>query len=118
MTPLALESRIFASASEALLDEPVGTGEAGDFLRDVGARAPMHVAWGIRAVLWLALFAPFLLAGKMRTLLSLPAAERAALWVRALDHRSYAVRQLAILLKAFACLVRYDVPRPRAGGVS
>lgn len=116
MTPLALESRVFASASEALLDEPVGTDDAADFLRDIGTRAPGHVAWGIRAVLWLALFAPFLLGGRLRTLLSLPVDDRAALWRRALDHRWYSVRQLALLLKAFACLVRYDVPR--SGGVS
>lgn len=116
MTPLPLESRVFASASEALLDEPVATEDAAGFLRDIGIRAPGHVAWGIRAVLWLALFAPLLLGGRLRTLLSLSMAERAALWNRALDHRWYSVRQLALLLKAFACLVRYDVPR--AGGVS
>lgn len=116
MTPLAIESRIFASASSALLDEPVEEGRAAELLSELGRRTPVAVAWGVRAVLWLALLSPLLLAGRLRTLLSLSGAERAALWICALDHRSYAVRQLALLLKAFACLVRFD-DGTRAGEV-
>ena len=112
MRPLALESRVFAAASAALLDEPVETARASAFLSDLGARTPAKVGWGVRAVLWLALFAPLLLAGRVRTLLSLPRDEAAALWTRALDHRWYGVRQLALLLKAFACMLRYDDDAP------
>lgn len=114
MKPLALESRVFAAASAALLDEPVETARAAAFLADLGAHTPAKVGWGVRAVLWLALFAPLLLGGRLRTLLSLPRHEAAALWARALDHHRYGVRQLAMLLKAFACMLRYDDDAPEA----
>ncbi|NOY93833.1 MAG: hypothetical protein GXP55_21840 [Deltaproteobacteria bacterium] len=62
---------------------------------------------GMRAAIWLAGLAPVWLERRPRTLLSLSAEERVALLERLLSHRSFAVRELTLLLKlqaAFALL--------------
>jgi hypothetical protein len=113
MTPGRFETRIFAGAASALVGEEVGEPRAELFLRDFGARAPWHVAWGLRALIWAAFAAPFLFAGRVRGLLSLPMEERSALWNRALEHRFYDVRQLALLFKTLVCLCWFDEDSPR-----
>ncbi|HVO31668.1 MAG TPA: hypothetical protein VMV18_13065, partial [bacterium] len=110
--PLALEQRVFDHAADSLLGETVDRARTADFLRDFGRRAPAHVAWGLRVVLWLTLLSPLLLVGRARSFLSLSAEECAGLWSKALEHRRYAVRQLALVLKALACLCHFDRELP------
>ena len=62
---------------------------------------------GMRAAVWLAGLAPMWLEGRPHTLIGLAPEERASLLERLLAHRSFAVRELVLLLKlqaAFALL--------------
>lgn len=116
MTPFAFENRVFHAATGALLAEPIDPVHAAGFLRDFFARTPAHVAWGLRVVLFLTLISPFLFFGTLRSFLAVSEERRAEIWNGALDSRFYAVRQLATVLKAVACMVRFDddvMPMPR-----
>lgn len=72
---------------------------------------------GFRLALWLVALAPLWLARRPRTLPRLALAERQALLERLLDHRVYAVREAAFLLKLCACLALFanDDLRARSG---
>jgi len=62
---------------------------------------------GMRAAIWLAGLSPMWMHGRVATLASLPQTERAAVLEELLAHRSFAVRELTLLLKlqsAFALL--------------
>lgn len=98
MKYLPFEVRTFSAATASLVDGPVEAARVDAFLADIAARAPLHVAWGLRALLWIVA-----LLGWRTT-----AARRAAIWNGALSHRLYGVRQLALVVKAMACLCHYD----------
>ena len=93
------EARLFFDASTALVAAPVDAQRVERFLSDFARRAPWRIAWGFRALLWMAW-----LAGFSRR----DAVGRVALWERALGHRRYVVRQLALVLKAMVCLCHFD----------
>ncbi len=74
-------------------------------------------ALGLRVGLWIAVFAPIWLWGRLRLSTSLPAAERAQLLAQLLRHRVFLVRELALLLKlaaSFALMANAAV-RARSG---
>ena len=73
------------------------------------ARAPWKVAWGLRALLGVVWLAPLLLAARFRSCLLADGPLQVTLWQRALDHRSDSVRQLALIVKAMACLCHFDL---------
>lgn len=102
------EQRVFATATQALVDGPVEPKRVEVFLADLAARAPAHVAWGLKALLWLTWLAPLLIRARLCTLLGAAPAVRVAVWERALAHRVYGVRQLALVVKAMACLCHFD----------
>ena len=96
------EAQLFASASQALIAAPVDPRRVDRFLGDLAFRAPWRVAWGLKALLWLGW-----LVGISRG----DQASRLERWERALGHRSHAVRQLALVVKAMVCLCHFDEPR-------
>ncbi len=105
----AWESKVFGAVSTAFVGEPIAPDRASFVLGDLRTRAPKHVAFGLRALLWLtALLAPLLLLGRPRRFLRLSSADRESVCAAALDHRSVTVRQLAVVLKMAACLCRFD----------
>ena len=106
------EARLFAAATGALVAESVDAAHVKRFLGELAARAPWHVSWGLRALLWLVWLAPLLLALRLKTFLSIDEPGRVALWQRALRHERYVVRQLALVVKAIACLCHYDLDSP------
>lgn len=105
----AFEARVFSAACEALVAEPVDADRVERFLGDLAARAPQTVRWGFKALLWVVWLAPLLLARSFRSFLSLDEPARVGLWLRALEHRSYSVRQLALVVKAMVCLCHFDL---------
>jgi hypothetical protein len=109
VTPFGFETRIFCAASSALLDAPVDRARADFFLRDFGERAPWYVGWGLRAMILGCLLAPLLFA---RRLFAASREDRARVWEKALAHRSYSLRQLALLFKALVCLCWFDEDAP------
>ena len=98
MKYLRFEVRAFSAATASLVDGPVEPARVDAFLADIAARAPLHVAWGLRALLWIVA-----VLGWRTT-----AARRVELWNGALAHRLFGVRQLALAVKAMACLCHYD----------
>jgi hypothetical protein len=72
---------------------------------------------GMRIALWLIALAPLWLRGERRTLPALPSEARQALLARLLEHRVYAVREAAFLMKLCACLALFanDAVRARSG---
>ena len=95
----AFETRVFADVSQALVAAPVDPRRVERFLGDLASRAPWRVAWGLKALLWVAWVAGFSRRDE---------AGRSAWWERALGHPRYTVRQLALVGKAMVCLCQYD----------
>jgi hypothetical protein len=69
---------------------------------------------GFRAGLWLVALAPVWLGRGARTLPALALPERQALLAELLDHRVYAVREAAFLMKLAACLALFANEQVRA----
>jgi len=115
MSPFAYETRLLAQASSALVDLPVGADRAGQVLGDFLRRAPLLVALGVRVLVWMTPFFPLLFAGRFRLFGGLSGEERVEVWSRALTHRRWVLRQLAMLYKTIACLCAYDFDAARVG---
>ena len=60
-------------------------------------------------VVWLS---PLLLALRFQSFLNADGPLQVVLWQRALDHRASGVRQLALVVKAMACLCQFDQDAP------
>jgi hypothetical protein len=73
-------------------------------LDDTLRRVRPTAAWGLRIAVWLAALAPIWAWGRFGTVLSLARERRAALLGELLRHRSFAVRELVLLLKFVACV--------------
>lgn len=101
---LAPEQRMFAAAAVALVDGPLPPGEPRALLDHLQTEAPWHVAWGLRALLWLGWLSPVL--GLPRPLV--------ARWNAALNHPVRLVAKLALALKAIVCLAAFDAGEPFA----
>jgi hypothetical protein len=106
------EERVFAALTEALVDREVDGARVRSVLATIASSAPGHVAWGLRAILWLAWILPVVTFTRACSFTSLGRGEQAALWARTLGHASYLVRQLALTAKAMACLCAFDGEEP------
>jgi hypothetical protein len=71
-------------------------------------------AFGLRAALWLVALAPVWLWGRFRTVLDLDGPGRTRLLAQLVVHRSFAVRELTMLLKLGAALALLGTPSVRA----
>jgi hypothetical protein len=107
-----MERRWAAVAIETMFPSGVAPGVRGADAIDTGAAlegvcqtVPARVALGLRASVWLLALSPLIVAFRFRTLASLAAAEREKVVLALLSHRSYLLRQLALLLKAFGALM-------------
>ena len=88
-----------------------------DYLGTFGAlvrRARPRAAWGLRVAVWLAALAPLWLWGRLRTVTGLSRAARTALLEELLAHRSFPVRELALLLKLAAAMALLGTSSVRA----
>ncbi len=87
--------------------------DIGTALQDVLHNVPARVALGLRAAVWLLALAPMFVLFRFRTLPSLDAETRERVVLALLSSRSYAIRQLALLLKAFGALMFVAAPGVR-----
>jgi hypothetical protein len=85
---------------------PVGAADVpmGRFVDDLLARAPLASVLGLRAALWLVVFAPPFVLRRPCTFLGLTAADRLALLGRLQASDRYLVRETAMLCKFLGCL--------------
>jgi hypothetical protein len=92
------------------------------FLREVMRTLPFRAALGVRLAVWLVAVAPWFMLRRFATIAGLGLAERERVIARLVASRSYAVRSLALLLKAIGALLyaaddrvrrRMAPPRPR-----
>ncbi len=87
--------------------------DSGDALEDVCQTVPARVALGLRAAVWLVTLSPLLIAFRFSTLGALAQDDREKIILAMLSHRSYLLRQLALLLKAFGALMFVSAPGVR-----
>ncbi len=87
--------------------------DSGEGLERICQTVPARVALGLRVAVWLVTISPLLVALRFRTLASLAADEREKIVLKLLSHRSYFLRQLALLLKAFGALMFVAAPGVR-----
>jgi hypothetical protein len=86
-----------------------------DFWPAFDAAAAPLLLLGLRAAVFvLAVLAPLILLGRWRLFSSLAPEERDRLLVRAVESRSYLLRQMVTTLKAVACFAYLRDPRVRA----
>jgi hypothetical protein len=78
-----------------------------------GKASPL-AAIGLRAAVWIAALAPLWLWGKLLTVSSLAHERRPELLRQLLGHRSFAVRELTLLLKLCAAMALLGTPSVRA----
>jgi hypothetical protein len=84
------------------------------FWRELAAVAPPLLRFGLRASVWALALSPPWLLGRWRTFAGLSDDDRDRLLVRALHHRRYLVRQMALTLKTLACFGYFRDPAARA----
>ena len=88
-----------------------------DFLRALRAmrsRGSKFAAFGLRAAIWMVATAPVWLFGRCAMITTLARAERTELLHRLLTHRSFAVRELTLLLKLTAAMALLGTASVRA----
>ena len=88
-----------------------------DYLGTMGTlarRARPRAAWALRIAIWLAALAPLWLWGRLRTVTGLSREARAALLEELLVHRSFPVREFALLLKLAAAMALLGTGSVRA----
>jgi hypothetical protein len=83
-------------------------------LRRMRALSTPLAAFGLRAAVWLLAWAPLWLDGRLLTASRLQLSERCGLLRRLLVHRSFAVRELSLLLKLVAAMALLGAPAVRA----
>jgi hypothetical protein len=74
------------------------------FIEDLFQHAPRHFCLGMRACLWLVMFAPPFVLGRARTMRGLNREERLLLLERLAQSPRYLVREVPLLFKTIACL--------------
>lgn len=112
MTLTRLESRWAEAAMEAIFPGSPETGLAGirtmnvaAFFREFVATLPWRAALGVRLAVWLVAVAPWFLLRRFVTIAKLNVVEREWVIATLIASRSYAVRSLAMLLKALGALL-------------
>jgi hypothetical protein len=117
----AIERRWIALVSETIFPANVvpglpGAGEVAwdPFLDDLAARAPFRMLAGLKlALVFVALLAPFLVLGRLRTFAGLAAEERLRVLARLRESRVYVIRELPVLLKSVAAFAYCGLPAVR-----
>jgi hypothetical protein len=84
------------------------------FIDDLVTHAPLRVIAGARACLWLLLFAPPFVIGRLRTWIGLGARERLEVLERMRGSDLYIVRELPLLFKMLAALGYCGLPEVHA----
>ncbi len=107
----------FAPADSGELAPEPGAIDFLDTFEGMLARARLQVRIGLRLALWLAALSPLWALHRLRSFAALSLPERQSLLARLLEHRVYAVREAALLLKLVACLALFanDALRARSG---
>jgi hypothetical protein len=112
MTLTRLERRWAQAAMVAIFPGSVEAGLAGigvmqidGFLREVMRTLPFRAALGVRLAVWLVAVAPWFLLRRFVTIAGLGPAERERVISLLVASRWYAVRSLALLLKAIGALL-------------
>jgi hypothetical protein len=100
-------SRRYGLADIRAMDVPA-------FLRGLLGAVPAHAALGMRVAIWLVALAPLVVLGRFATIAGLALPEREAVLARLVASRTYAVRQLAMVLKATGALLYAGDDRVRA----
>ena len=83
-------------------------------LHEMMRRVQPRAAWALRLAIWLAALAPLWRWGKLASVASLARERRAALLDELLAHRSFAVRELVLLLKFVASVALLGTESLRA----
>ena len=69
---------------------------------------------GVRLILFVAMFAPFWMLGRFRTMATMPLDDRCTIVQRLLRHRVFFIRELMMLLKIGASMALLGTPSIRA----
>lgn len=85
----------------------------GRFFADTIAASPLEPSIGLRLALWLVALAPFYFRWRPRTISAIPLSERQRVLERLLASPVYAVRELALALKAVGALLYAQSPAIR-----
>jgi hypothetical protein len=118
MTFLGFERRwlltVFDTVAPSGVDERVPGGASSvpmeRFLDDLIANAPMHFLLGLKACVWVVMFAPLFVLGRFATFQGLSPRERLELLERFGRSDTYVIREMPLLFKTVACLGFCGVP--------
>jgi hypothetical protein len=106
-------SAMFPGSSESGL-EGIEAMDVRGFLEDVMRTRPFRAALGLRVAIWMVALAPIFVLGRVATIAGLARCERERMLDALLANRTYVVRMLAMLLKAFGALLYAGDERVRA----
>lgn len=107
-----LTAMIPASALDS--DRPgLGEVDTEPFWSDMEQAAPPLLRLGLRFAVWVLTWAPLLLIGRARSFRRLAGPEQDRVLERAASSRFYLLRQLVMMLKAFACFAYFRAPNAR-----
>lgn len=100
---LVFETVVPSGAAERM---PLGASDAPmeRFIDDILDRAPFHFCIGLRACLWIVMFAPLFLIGRAATFAGLTPLERTRLLTVMGESDRYLLREMPLLFKTVACL--------------
>jgi hypothetical protein len=112
MTLARFERRWAAAAMGAIFPGSRAVGLAGidamdldGFLRELMGHLPRRAAVGVRLAVWIAALAPWFVIGRLTTIARLGVPERVMVLAALLASERYAIRSLALLLKALGALL-------------
>lgn len=89
------------------------------FLRDLFNRAPFQFCIGLRLCLWVTLFSPLVLIGRLSTFVGLSTEDRVRVLAAMGRSPRYLVREMPLLFKTVACLGLCGLPDvQRAVGIT
>jgi hypothetical protein len=101
---VAVFETLLPSGADARLTVGAADVPMGRYVDDLLARAPLPSVLGMRAALWLVVFAPPFVLRRRCTFLGLTASDRLALLGRLQASDRYLIRETAMLFKFLACL--------------
>ncbi len=96
---------IYPEPPRGLLPHGVASMQSACFFDTVLATIPLEQSLGLRATLWMIALAPLFTIGRLGTIASVSADDRARVLTRLLSSSNYFVRQLAMSFKAMATLL-------------
>lgn len=90
-----------------------GEVDYGDAAQRMMRATTRRAAFGLRIALWIAVWAPLWLLGRLETFSALSLEKRSEVLRRLLSHRLYVVRELTLFLKMTACMALFGLPALR-----